>query len=179
MTASSKAFRSICWIRTIGTPANLCRRFWLVPRILTQEGLRADLHRIAELGDARGLEIIQTQADREGIDLFPKMKTADQDAPNKAHDPRHIALRVFLEHPDLFEAAADHMALLASDRLHEFAGRERGVAVDLTQVKVEAFRTAVAEVFRKAFLGDTNTSAGYGHQNQNDSSPSRSTRCRD
>ena len=143
------------------------------------EGLRADLHRIAELGDARGLEIIQTQADREGIDLFPKMKTADQDAPNKAHDPRHIALRVFLEHPDLFEAAADHMALLASDRLHEFAGRERGVAVDLTQVKVEAFRTAVAEVFRKAFLGDTNTSAGYGHQNQNDSSPSRSTRCRD
>jgi len=118
------------------------------------EGLRADLHRIAELGDARGLEIIQTQADREGIDLFPEMKTADQDAPNKAHDPKHIAVRVFLEHPDLFEAAADHMALLAPDRLHEFAGRERGVAVDLTQVKVEAFRIAVAELFRKAFLGD-------------------------
>ena len=75
------------------------------------EGLRADLHRIAELGDARGLEIIQTQADREGIDLFPEMKTADQDAPNKAHDPKHMAVRVFLEHPDLFEAAADHMAL--------------------------------------------------------------------
>ena len=39
------------------------------------EGLRGDLHRIAELGDARGLEIIQAQADREGIDLFPEMKT--------------------------------------------------------------------------------------------------------
>jgi hypothetical protein len=84
------------------------------------EGLRADLHRIAELGDARGLEIIQTQADREGIDLFPEMKTADQDAPNKAHDPKHMAVRVFLEYPDLFEAAADHMALLAPDRLHEW-----------------------------------------------------------
>ena len=118
------------------------------------EGLRADLHRIAELGDARGLEIIQTQADREGIDLFPEMKTADQDAPNKAHDPKHIAVRVFLEHPGLFEAAADHMAMLAPDRLQEFAGRERGVAVDLTEEKVEAFRIAVAELFRKAFLGD-------------------------
>ncbi len=118
------------------------------------EGLRGDLHRIAELGDARGLEIIQAQASRQGTDLFPDMKTGDEDAPNKAHDPKHIAIRVFLEHPDLFDAAADHMAMLAADRLHEYAGRERGVTVDLTEEKFEAFRTAVAELFRDAFLGD-------------------------
>jgi hypothetical protein len=118
------------------------------------EGLRADLHRIAELGDARGLEIIQAQADRQGIDLFPDMKTGDEDAPNKAHDPKHIAVRVFLEHPDLFDAAADHMAMLAADRLHEYAGRERGVTIDLTEAKVEAFRARVAEIFRNAFQGD-------------------------
>lgn len=118
------------------------------------DGLRADLHRIAELGDRRGLEVIQTQADRQGIDLFPDMKTGDEDAPNKAHDPKHIAVRVFLEHPDLFDAAADHMAMLAADRLHEYAGRELGVTIDLTQEKVEAFRKAVAELFRDAFLGD-------------------------
>ena len=41
------------------------------------EGLRGDLHRIAELGDARGLEIIQAQAARQGVDLFPDMKTAE------------------------------------------------------------------------------------------------------
>lgn len=41
------------------------------------EGLQGDLHRIAELGDTRGLEIIQAQADREGIDLFPEIKTSD------------------------------------------------------------------------------------------------------
>ena len=81
------------------------------------EGLRGDLHRIAELGDARGLEIIQAQAARQGVDLFPDMKTGDEDAPNKAHDPKHIAVRVFLEHPDLFDAAADHMAMLTADRL--------------------------------------------------------------
>jgi hypothetical protein len=118
------------------------------------EGLRGDLHRIAELGDARGLEIIQTQAKRQGIDLFPDMKTGDEDAPNKAHEPKHIAVRVFLEHPDLFDAAADHMAMLTADRLHEYAGRERGVAIDLKAEKVEAFRAAVAALYRDAFLGD-------------------------
>ena len=118
------------------------------------EGLRGDLHRIAELGDARGLEIIQTQAKRQGIDLFPDMKTGDGDAPNKAHDPKHIAVRVFLEHPDLFDAAADHMAMLTADRLHEYAGRERGVAIDLKAEKVEAFRMAVAALYRDAFRGD-------------------------
>jgi len=118
------------------------------------EGLRADLHRIAELGDSRGLEVIQTQADRQGIDLFPDMKTGDEDAHNKAHDPKHIAVRVFLEHPDLFDAAADHMAMLAADRLHEYAGLERGVTIDLTKEKVEMFGAAVAELFRDAFLGD-------------------------
>jgi hypothetical protein len=116
------------------------------------EGLRGDLHRLAELGDARGLEIIQAQAARQGVDLFPDMKTGDEDAPNKAHDPKHIAVRVFLEHPDLFDAAADHMAMLTADRLHEYAGRERGVAIDLTAEKVEAFRTAVAALFRDAFV---------------------------
>jgi hypothetical protein len=55
------------------------------------EGLRGDLHRIAELGDARGLEIIQAQADRQGIDLFPDMKIGDEDSPNKAHDPKWLA----------------------------------------------------------------------------------------
>ncbi len=118
------------------------------------EGLRTDLHRIAELGGARGLEIIQAQADRQGVDLFPELKAADADAPNKAHDPKHIAVRVFLEHLDLFDAAADHMAMLTADRLHEYAGRERGVTVDLTDQKVEAFRLRVADIFRDAFHGD-------------------------
>ena len=34
------------------------------------EGLRADLHRIAELGDRRGLEVIQTQARPSGHRSF-------------------------------------------------------------------------------------------------------------
>lgn len=118
------------------------------------EGLRADLHRIAELGDSRGLEVILAQSMRAGVDLFPDMQTGDEDAPNGAHDPKHIAVRVFLEHPDLFDAAADHVAMMAADRLHEFAGNERGVAVDLTGEKVEVFRARVAALFRNAFQGD-------------------------
>lgn len=118
------------------------------------EGLRADLHRIAELGDSRGLEVIQTQAVRHEIDLFPDMQTGDEEAPNRAHDPKHIAVRVFLEHPELFDAAADHVAMMGADRLYEFAGQERGVAVDLTDEKVDVFRARVAALFRNAFHGD-------------------------
>lgn len=118
------------------------------------EGLREDLHRIASLGDARGLEIILTQAERAGVDLFPELKTGDDETAPAAHDPKQMALRVFLEHPDLFDAAADHMAMMTADRLHEYAGRERGVMIDLTQEKVEAFRAAVGKLFCKAFQGD-------------------------
>lgn len=118
------------------------------------EGLRGDLHRIAELGTGRGLEIIQAEAQRAGIDLFPEMRTADDGAANAAHDPKHIALRVFLEHSDLFDTAADHMAMVTADRLHPLVGQERGVTVDLTDEKVETFRSRVAAIFRDAFHGD-------------------------
>lgn len=124
------------------------------PQESCPKGLRADLHRIAELGDARGLEIIQAQAHRYGIDLFPELRTADDGAPNPAHDPKHIALRVFLEHPALFDGAADHRAMMTADRLHELAGPERGVRADLADEKMEEFRARVAELFRDAFLGD-------------------------
>jgi len=118
------------------------------------DGLRADLHRIAELGNSKGLEIIQAQAVRQGIDLFPDIQTSDEETPNRAHDPKHIAVRVFLEHPDLFDIAADYLAMMAADRLHEYAGRQSGVVVDITNVKVEQFRCRVSEIFKGAFLGD-------------------------
>lgn len=118
------------------------------------EGLRSDLHRIAELGNAKGLDIIQTQAERQGIDLFPDVKTGDEGAPNRRHDPKHLALRVFLEHPDIFDVAADYLAMMTADRLHEFAGRKRGVPVNLTSEKVEAFRVRVMKLFKETFLGD-------------------------
>ena len=118
------------------------------------EGLRSDLHRIAELGNAKGLEIIQSQAVRKAIDLFPDAKTGDDGAPDKRHDPKHLALRVFLEHPALFDVAADYLALMTADRVYEFAGRKRGVLVDLTIGKVEAFRNRLTELFKEAFQGD-------------------------
>jgi len=118
------------------------------------DGLRADLHRIAELGNSKGLEIIQTQAVRQGIDLFPDIQTSDEETPNRAHDPKHIAVRVFLEHPNLFEIAADYLAMMAADRLHEYAGRQSGIVVDITNVKVEKFRSRISEIFKGSFLGD-------------------------
>lgn len=118
------------------------------------EGVRADLHRIADLASASGVEFIRVAAARWRLDLFPELKTPDADAPNVAHDPKNFAIRVFLDEPALFEAAADQMALMTADRLYEFAGRERGIAVDLTAEKVGKFRTALTAVFLGAFHGD-------------------------
>lgn len=103
------------------------------------EGLVADLHRISELGDADGLQLILQQALRAKVSLFA------------ATDPDQ---RVYLHHPAVFEAAADFKALQAPPALAEFAGPERGVGTDLTDAKIEAFRAGIAEIFRADLQGD-------------------------
>jgi hypothetical protein len=117
------------------------------------EGLVADLHRISELGDADGLQLILQQAHRANVMLFPA-DDSDQDDPlPQSHEPKHVALRVYLHHLAVFEAAADFRALQAPPGLAEFAGPERGVGADLTEAKVEAFRTRIAEIFRSDLQG--------------------------
>jgi len=83
------------------------------------EGLVADLHRIAELGTSHGLDTILSAARRQKIKLFNETD-ADQtgDAPT-AHDPKHVALHVYLHHHELFEVAADQMALRAAAAMAE------------------------------------------------------------
>lgn len=117
------------------------------------ECLRADLRRIAELCNTQALEIILAQAGRYKINLFPDTQICDG-APETGYDPTCIAVRVFLDHPDLFEAAADHLAMLRAHYLEEFVGKERGVTVDLTEEKVETFLTAILDLFPNAFLGN-------------------------
>ena len=97
------------------------------------EGLAADLHRITALADAGGSRLIRGQATRLGIAIAP-------DPDPRREDPKHLALRTFLDHPAVFDAASDMLALAQCASLGEFVGRERGVAVTAT----EAARTAFA-----------------------------------
>ncbi|MCA8882124.1 MAG: hypothetical protein KDA73_19700 [Rhodobacteraceae bacterium] len=118
------------------------------------DALRADLHRIAELGTATGLEMILEEAGRRDIDLFPELKVADRDSANVQHDPKHIALRTFLEHHAVFEAAADQLVLHSVDRFASFMGPEGNVTADPTDEKCEALRAGIAGLFLEVYQGD-------------------------
>ena len=120
--------------------------FFAGPEENYPEGLVADLHRIAELGNAAGLDIILQQAARLGIRLTPE---ANGDEPETHQDPKHVALCVFLDHPDVFDAASDMMALMARTSLAEFVGRDEGVEAIMDDRAKAEFETAAAAMFEQ------------------------------
>lgn len=124
--------------------------FFAGPEEHCPDGLVADLHRIADLGTAHGLRIMLNQSRRMGIALPPD-QTPDGD--ERRQDPKHVALRVFLDHPRVFEAAADMLALKARSRLAEFGGADSGVEADLGVSRREAFEAGAARMFESDHCG--------------------------
>jgi hypothetical protein len=116
------------------------------------EGLIADLHQIAELGCKAGLELILTHARRLGVQILASTEAGEGDAP-KAHDPKHVALRVFLFHREVFEAAYDFQVLKTRTSLIEFVGLTEGVAPKTDISDIERFRAAVTAFFEADMRG--------------------------
>ncbi len=136
-----------------GEPAparDAVQAFFAGPEETYPEGLVADLHRIAELGSARGLRILQERAVRFGIVIGPER---DEDGNELRQDPKHIALAVFLDHPRLFEVAADFLMLTARTSLAEFAGTERAIAARVDDDTRNAFEQAAARMFEADLHG--------------------------
>ena len=118
------------------------------------EGLVADLHRVADLGTGEGLQLILNEARRQGVVLYPD---ADADAGDPApakHDPKHVALHTYLHHHGVFEAASDFLALRLPATPAEFRGPERDVGADLTEEIVAAFRAAAMKLFARDLQGE-------------------------
>ena len=124
--------------------------FFAGPEEHCPEGLVADLHRIAELGTAQGLRLLLAQAARLGIVVAPE---SDVDEVDPRMDPKHVALRVFLEHPKVFDAASDMLALTARSSLAEFAGLQEGVLADMSDGARAAFEAAAAKMFEADHCG--------------------------
>lgn len=120
--------------------------FFAGPEENYPEGLVADLHRIAELGNAAGLEIILQQAARLGVRLSAN---AEENEHETHQEPKQIALRVFLDHPDVFDAASDMMALMARTSLAEFIGRDEGVDAVMDERTKAEFEAATASMFEQ------------------------------
>lgn len=120
--------------------------FFAGPEDNYPEGLVADLHRITELGNAAGLELIVQQAARLGVQL---RADAEDDEQESQEDPKHVALRVFLDHPDVFDAASDLMALMARTSFAEFAGEDEGIEAKLDESRKAEFEKVVAAMFER------------------------------
>ncbi len=137
--------------------------FFAGPEEDYSEGLIADLHRISELGDRNGLEILLRRADAAGVVLIP----ADETEGDALHlNPKHVALRAFLDHPRVFDAASDILALAARQSLGEFAGLEEGVEAELTDATRTAFETAMAKLLKADLMGSYCRVGWYGDEDE-------------
>ena len=125
--------------------------FFAGPEACYPEGLVVDLHRVAELGTAEGLRLILDQARRLGTAIRPER---DADGGERRQDPKHVALRTFLDHPTVFDAASDMLALaVRSSSLVEYAGVEPGIAADLGEAARAGFAAEVTAMLEAAFCG--------------------------
>ena len=119
-----------------------------------QEGLVADLHRVAELGSTEGMQLILNEARRQGVVLYPVTEAEDTESAPIKHEAKHVALHAYLHHHQIFEAAADFQALRAPTAMAEFRGPERDVGADLTDETSAAFKAAIMRLFAQDLQGD-------------------------
>lgn len=125
--------------------------FFAGPEVGYPDGLIADLHRIAEIGDANGLQIILENAARHQVSLLP-VDGAGQviEAPQ---EPKHVALRVFLDYPAIFNSAVDMLAYRSLSSFSEFAGLAEGIEAEVNDKTLQAFQDKAAAIFEANMRG--------------------------
>jgi hypothetical protein len=104
--------------------------------------LRADLHRIAELGTAHGMRLMIERAKAAHVTLGPKGTSKGGRTP----DAKQVALLCFLDHEETFNAASDFLAIETKVALSEFRGSTGGAAT------FDQTTRATFEQAAKAFL---------------------------
>ncbi len=126
------------------------RAFFEGPEDRLPQGLVADLHRIAELGTANGMRLLQERAAR------LERRIGDDppaDGPGIALDPKHFAVLAFLDQPRVFDAASDLLARDASQSLAEYVGADEGIEPSLDEEARARFEAAAAEMFQRDHRG--------------------------
>ncbi len=116
-----------------------------------QEMMR-DLHRIAELGNENGLHNLIDIAALHGKCLLPEEEIGDE-AELRRLDPRHVAMRVYLEQPDLFQEASTASACRLPRTSFEYRGRSTNVPAKLDGEAKKLFVERTSEFFRKRLKG--------------------------
>ena len=124
--------------------------FFLGPDENHPEGLVTDLHRIAELGDANGLRLLQDQARRRGVGIM----AANDGVPDEGReDPKHVALRLFLDERELFDVAADTLSYTTLSSYSEFSGADEGIDAEVNEVTCSAFKASAESLLEEELRG--------------------------
>jgi hypothetical protein len=115
--------------------------FFAGPEESYPEGLVIDLHRIAELGDRNGLRILLEEAARKGVQLCAG------DSDESSHEPKHVAIRAFLDQREMFDSAADMLSCIALSSFSEYVGMDEGVEPRTDDASMAAFRQQAEKLF--------------------------------
>lgn len=145
------------------TARRALQTFFAGPEEAYSEGLIADLHRVAELGTRNGLHILIQRARAQGARLVPEGE-AETDALHL--NPKHVALRAFLDYPEVFDAASDILALEARQSLGEFCGAEEGIEANLTEPAQAAFQAEMAKLLKADLMGSYCRLGWYGDEDE-------------
>jgi hypothetical protein len=111
------------------------------------------LHRIMVLSDANGARLLHEQADLAGVALIPK-EEIEGEADGRHLTPRHIALRAYLDHRQVFDKTLDIHAFWSVRSPSEFVGAREDVASRHDDEKArEAFKKVASAYFAERYLG--------------------------
>jgi len=124
------------------------RAYFLGPDDRHPEGLIADLFRIAELGNANGLELLLEAARRHGVTIQPTRKSDDEKS-----EPKQVSLRCFLDHPDVFNEASDLLSYATMSAPVELRGADVDVEARINDKTLAAFRRAAERLFEADLRG--------------------------
>lgn len=110
------------------------------------------LHRIMILSNPTGARLLQERAGLEGTELIPADELNDEQD-GRHLTPRHIALRAFLDHRDVFDRALRIAAFFVGSKILELRGTPATPSRHDDADAREAFRKAVSAYFSDRYQG--------------------------
>jgi len=111
------------------------------PKKDVPESLTADLHRIERLGKPIGQEALLQEAKRRSVELVPPALLAKTGT-------RSLALRAFINHPEVFEDAENGLAFLQPQAVMEFVAPEEGIAADVSDDRLRTLESHAKAIFQ-------------------------------
>jgi len=120
--------------------------FLLGPRENYPDALVHALHRIVRLDSLLGMQLLLEEAERQKVTLITPGTPATA-------TPRDIALRAFVEHPEVFAEAEHTSVFIPPPSVSEFNATDEGVAAEVTPDTLEALRLRAADLFAADLRG--------------------------